>query len=209
MPNIGSISDQTLGGLISTASHGSGITFPVISKHVRSLTLCLPLPGAPLVKVSPYEDEALFKASLCGLGATGLLLEIEIEVEDAFRLREIKESFPINFDNLDTIRKSAEHVRVWWYPDGAGMVVGRADRVYEKARPTYDPLAHFFGFHVTQFLLFLSRYSRWFAPYVGRWAWWLAKGNSEVVDEGYKVLNFDCLVSRGVGIAHVSFLNTL
>jgi hypothetical protein len=48
---------------------------------------------------------------------------------------------------------------------------------------------------VTQFLLLLSRYFSWLAPLVGKWAWWLAEGNSEVVDEGYKVLNFDCLVS--------------
>jgi hypothetical protein len=29
---------------------------------------------------------------------------------------------------------------------------------------------------------------------VGRWAWWLANEESDVVDDGYKVLNFDCLV---------------
>lgn len=60
-------------------------------------------------------------------------MEIEIEVEDAFRLRETKSSQSVELvlENLDEIRRSAEHVRVWWYPDGAGMVVGRANRVYE------------------------------------------------------------------------------
>lgn len=105
----------------------------MISKHVKALTLILPLPGAPIQKVSPHEDEALFKASLCGLGATGLILDIEMEVEDAFRLRETKESFPVDtvLRDLDQIRRSAEHVRVWWYADGQGMVVGKANRVYE------------------------------------------------------------------------------
>jgi len=133
LPNIGSISDQTLGGLISTASHGSGVTFPVLSKHVKSLTLALPLPGAPIVRASPTEDPDLFQASLCGLGATGLLLEIEVEVEPAFRLRETKQAKTIDYvlDNLDSIKKSAEHVRLWWYADGDGVVVGRADRTYE------------------------------------------------------------------------------
>ncbi len=133
LPNIGSISDQTIGGLISTASHGSGVRFPVLSEHVRSLTLILPLPGAPIVRASPTEDVELFKASLCGLGATGLMLEIEVEVEDAFRLRETKESKGVDevLDNLDEIKTSAEHVRVWWYPDGKGMVIGRANRTYE------------------------------------------------------------------------------
>jgi L-gulonolactone oxidase len=66
-------------------------------------------------------------------------------------------------------------------------------------------MAHILGYHVTQFLLLLSRYFSWLAPLVGKWAWWLAEGNSEVVDEGYKVLNFDCLVSASADTTHVSF----
>lgn len=142
LPNIGSISDQTLGGLISTASHGSGVTFPVISAHVRSLVIALPQPGAPLVRVSrnPDEDPELFLASLCGLGATGLLLEIEIDVEPAFRLREVKEGKSVDevLDNLDVIKASAEHVRVWWYFSGKGMVVARANRTYEVSESFGD-----------------------------------------------------------------------
>lgn len=136
LPNIGSISDQTIGGLISTASHGSGVKFPVLSQHVRSLTLVLPLPGAPVVRASPTEDVELFKASLCGLGATGLMVQVEIEVEEAFRLKETKEGRSVDevLENLDEIKQSAEHVRVWWYPDGQGMVVGRANRTYGVSR---------------------------------------------------------------------------
>ncbi|KAK1925844.1 putative D-arabinono-1,4-lactone oxidase [Papiliotrema laurentii] len=195
LPNIGSISDQTIGGLISTASHGSGIHFPVLSKHVKSLTLALPLPGAPVVRASPTEDPELFQASLCGLGATGLLLEVEIEVEAAFRLRETKEAKSVEYvlDNLDEIKGSAQHVRVWWYPDGKGMVVGRADRTYEPAKPSPSLMAHILGYHVTQFFLFVARFIPPFSPFVGWWAWWLSKEDSEVVDDGYKVLNFDCL----------------
>ena len=133
LTNIGSISHQTLGGLISTASHGSGVNFPVLSQHVTSLTLALPLPGAPVVHASREQDVDLFKASLCGLGATGLLLEIEIEVEPAFRLCETKEPRGINevIEDLDNIKSSAQHVRLWWYPDAQSVVVGRANRTYE------------------------------------------------------------------------------
>ncbi len=141
LPNIGSISDQTIGGLISTASHGSGVHFPVLSQHVRSLSLILPLQGAPIVRASPSEDVELFKASMCGLGATGLMLEIEVEVEDAFRLRETKKSKGVDevLENLDEIKGSAEHVRVWWYPDGKGMVVGRANRAYGVGHGSSHP----------------------------------------------------------------------
>lgn len=59
-------------------------------------------------------------------------------------------------------------------------------------------MAHILGFHVMQFFLCVARYFPSFTPYVGRYAFWLAKGDSEVVDEGYKVLNFDCLVRTSI-----------
>ena len=214
------------------------MTFPVISQHVKSLVLALPLPGAPIVRVSAEEDPELFRASLCGLGATGLMLEVEIEVEPAFRLRETKEAKTLDFvfENLDKIKASAEHVRLWWYPDGKGIVVGRANRTYEVSRrsnagqlfgalagcrrsadgqpaqPTSSFMAHLLGFHITQFFLFVARLIPSLTPAVGRWAWWLSKEDSEVVDDGYKVLNFDCLVrddedAAGAG-AHPSSRNT-
>lgn len=210
MPNIGSISDQTIGGLISTASHGSGVTFPVLSQHVRAITLILPLPGAPLVRCTATNDPDLFKASLCGLGATGLMVEVEIEVEEAFRLRETKEPRPVDevLGQLDELKHSAEHVRLWWYPDAEGVIIGRANRTYQvgracriarmlmfqAAQPSSSLLAHILGFHVTQFFLFVSRFITSLTPWVGRWAWWLSNVNSVNVDHGYKVLNFDCLV---------------
>lgn len=50
------------------------------------------------------------------------------------------------------------------------------------------------GYHLTQVLLYISRLFPSFTPWVGRYAWWLANVETAVVDEGYKVLNFDCLV---------------
>ncbi|GMK54008.1 hypothetical protein CspeluHIS016_0105940 [Cutaneotrichosporon spelunceum] len=193
--NIGSISDQTIGGLISTATHGSGVTYPVISADVRSLVMVLPLPGAPVVCVSREADYHLFAASQCGLGSTGLILAVEIMVEDAYRLEEVKDVYGVDevIDNLDEISVSAQHVRAWWYPSAEGMVVARANRTYVPAKPQSSLVGHILGYHVTQFLLFVSRYWRNFTPYVGKWAWWLAGRHSVTIDDGYKVLNFDCL----------------
>lgn len=194
--NLGSISDQTIAGLISTASHGSGVRYPVVSEDVVSLLLVLPLPGAPVVRVSRAQDPDLFRASQCGLGATGLILEVEMRIEPSYRLKEVKEGRPVEevLANLDTIKGSAQHVRVWWYPEG-GMVVARANRTYKPSQPVKSWWGEFLGFHVTQFLLFVSRYVRSFTPYVGKWAWNLAKVGGTTIDEGYRVFNFDCLVS--------------
>jgi len=63
-------------------------------------------------------------------------------------------------------------------------------------------MAHILGFHITQFFLFMARIFPSFTPWVGRWAWWLTKEDSVSVDDGYKVLNFDCLVSPTLQRGH-------
>ncbi|KAJ7236193.1 hypothetical protein C8J57DRAFT_138012 [Mycena rebaudengoi] len=78
MRNLGSISDQTLAGIIATSTHGSGVHFPIISAHVRALTL--------LTAANECRPD-LFGATICGLGLTGFILTITLEVEDRFRLR--------------------------------------------------------------------------------------------------------------------------
>jgi len=101
LSNVGSISEQTIGGLISTATHGTGIDFPVISAFIQSMTLVCPLSsstsGTTLVKCSRTENPALFNSTLCGLGSTGLIVQATIAVEPAFRLRQIQEEVSINW----------------------------------------------------------------------------------------------------------------
>ncbi|THH06843.1 hypothetical protein EW145_g3801 [Phellinidium pouzarii] len=115
MSNIGSISDQTLAGVITTATHGTGVTFGVMSTMVLELTLMLA--DGSKVTCSEQERPDLFKASLCGLGATGLILAVKLQVEPAFRLKE--EQNTIEFDafinEFDDLMCAAEHVRFWWF----------------------------------------------------------------------------------------------
>ncbi|WFC97900.1 hypothetical protein MYAM1_000622 [Malassezia yamatoensis] len=97
MKNLGSISEQTIAGVISTATHGSGIDFPVISAQVISLELVCPLlNGAQIVKCSRIEKPELFNATLCGLGATGIIVSATLSVEPAFRLEQVTEDIPLN-----------------------------------------------------------------------------------------------------------------
>ncbi len=99
----------------------------------------------------------------CSLGMTGLIVSVKLRVEPAFRLRELKEpmSFdelvadaPAYKDDpaaadagdkkedddeytggrVDEIARSAEHVRMWWYPQTRGVVVARANRTQDVSR---------------------------------------------------------------------------
>ena len=57
-------------------------------------------------------------ASLCGLGATGIILSVQLLLEPAFRLKEVQESRPFEdvVRDMDKLVHSAEHVRFWWFP---------------------------------------------------------------------------------------------
>ncbi|EPQ31982.1 uncharacterized protein PFL1_00180 [Pseudozyma flocculosa PF-1] len=99
MCNVGSISEQTIGGLVSTATHGTGIAFPIVSAYVERLTILCPV-GQGTVHLTCSRDELpeLFNASLCGLGTTGLITTVTLRVEKAFNLKQYSEEVP--FDTI-------------------------------------------------------------------------------------------------------------
>lgn len=99
MCNVGSISEQTIAGLISTATHGTGILFPVVSSYVSQLTILCPLPeGTQHLTCSREQHSDLFNATLCGLGSTGLITSVTLRVQDAFNLKQYSEE--LTFDSL-------------------------------------------------------------------------------------------------------------
>jgi len=140
--SLGSISDQTLAGCLATATHGSGVTFGNLSSAATFLDLVLPLPDAPVVRVSPdaglvnapgfsvQEAQDLFAAAACGLGAIGIVVGVGMRVERAFRLEE--ELWTIAFDDFverwQEIAESAEHVRCFWFPQIGQVKVSRLSR---------------------------------------------------------------------------------
>ena len=131
MSNLGSISEQTLAGVITTATHGSGTNYAVISSHVLALRLLLV--NGKVVRCSPTENPDLFKASLCGLGSTGLLVSVTLQVEPAFHLKEVSDTigFDETIENLDELASSGEHVRMWWFPQTDKVRINASDRTRE------------------------------------------------------------------------------
>ncbi|KAI8972568.1 L-gulonolactone/D-arabinono-1,4-lactone oxidase [Trametes punicea] len=193
MRNLGSISDQTLGGVVTTATHGSGIEYPVISMDVLALVLLLA--DGSRVRCSREEHPDLFLASICGLGCTGLVLEITLGVEPAFRLKEVQENY--SFDsvvrNLDSIARAAEHVRLWWFPQADVVRVSSSDRTSEPRNPVGTWLWHsLVGYHLLQFLLFLARYVPILNIWTGRFMAWLVRNRTVTVDDSHRVFNIDC-----------------
>ncbi|KAF8155237.1 D-arabinono-1,4-lactone oxidase-domain-containing protein [Mycena galopus ATCC 62051] len=218
MRNLGSISDQTLAGIVATPTHGSGVDFGVMSTHVLALTILTP--DNTIVSCSPSESPDLFNATVCGLGATGLILTITLEVTKAFRLRDVQTVRPFGdvVRNLDELKREGEHVRLWWFPAVGTVRCMASSRTQEAPTGSWSwPFSSSLGFHAVQFLLLLSRYarpspkSRSWAAYTSHvlslpaarltrsahiWAarlmCYLAGPGGVVIDDSVKVFNVEC-----------------
>ncbi|KAJ7768914.1 D-arabinono-1,4-lactone oxidase-domain-containing protein [Mycena metata] len=195
MRNLGSISDQTLGGIVTTASHGSGITYPVMSADVSALTLLLA--DGSRVRCSRDERRDLFLATLCGLGATGLILTIQLQVERAFWLKDeqCSRTFDDLIENFDEIVRSAEHVRFWWIAASHTVKCSVVNRTTEPKRPLIPWFwRSLMAFHVVQFLLFLGRYLPYLNTLTGRFVAWLASKPVTLIDDSHTIFNVECRV---------------
>ncbi|KAJ7156669.1 L-gulonolactone D-arabinono-1,4-lactone oxidase [Mycena filopes] len=194
MRNVGSISAQTLGGVISTATHGSGTHYPVMSADIISLSLLLA--NGSCVDCSRQENPELFFATLCGLGTTGIILSAYLRVERAFRLQETQSSIDFEFwlGNLATIIHSAEHVRFWWI---GGTNVVRSSVASRTTKPQVNKSASWFwdyivGFHVIQLLLFLARFISALHVIIRRLVVWLYRSPVTLVADSHEVFNVPC-----------------
>lgn len=99
-----------------------------MSMHVRALELMLA--DGSITRCSRSEDPDLFMASLCGLGATGLILSVTLDVEPAFNLKDHQYSVPFDeaVTRLPEIVPSAEHFRAWWFPQADSVRLSMCNR---------------------------------------------------------------------------------
>ena len=175
LSSLGSISDQSLGGAISTATHGSSLKFGNLSSFVKSITLVLADKESSLVTCSPDNEQELFEASRCALGLTGIITRISIQCEPAFNLEE--EEFCMKTDDFfhsihdggsGSIAETAEHLRAWWHPQAGEVRVSRMQRTSKLSTLCRKPSLHSFaknwirdsllGYHWNQIALLVGRF---------------------------------------------------
>ncbi|KAF8331938.1 D-arabinono-1,4-lactone oxidase-domain-containing protein [Cantharellus anzutake] len=183
MSNVGSISEQSLGGCVSSGTHGSGISFGSVASQVLDVDVILASGKKVRCKKGELKgenNERLFMATLCGLGTTGVVVRVTLKVEKAFRLREVREliSFEafegvtvaakdvngvangngigngvshahgeVKKGGLEEVMASAEHVRIWWYPQSNRVCLSRSNRTYDPLPLPLPPSSSFTWLH--------------------------------------------------------------
>jgi FAD-linked oxidoreductase len=135
LPNLGDIDRQTISGAISTGTHGTGIRLQGIAAAVSGLTMAL-ADGSTLTCSAEVNPE-VFQAARVGLGALGVILEVELQCVPAFRLhaREGGEDLFAVLDRIQQEVDSNDHLDMHWFPHTDRVLVKRNNRVGEGEGP--------------------------------------------------------------------------
>ncbi|WP_127115097.1 D-arabinono-1,4-lactone oxidase [Shimia sediminis] len=120
--NMGDINDQTLGGALATATHGTGLQFGCYSSMLTELTL---MDGRGEKRVLSRNAEAdLFRALAVGIGTGGVVTEAVMQTAKPYRLDRARYAIALE-DMLDdfTARMSARRNVEFYYITGSGQAV--------------------------------------------------------------------------------------
>lgn len=138
LENMGDIDHQSIAGAISTATHGTGAAFTGFSAQVRGLRLALA--DGTVVDVDREHDWDLFEAARAGLGAYGVILEVELQTVPAFRLQAADSTEPLD-PVVRTFLSSCEtidHQEFYWFV-GTGRATVRRSRRLPADAPRSRP----------------------------------------------------------------------
>lgn len=137
LSNLGSISNQSVAGAISTGTHGSGIKFELLASQIEEFTL-ISADGKEIA-INSKHDKELFNHAIINLGALGIISEITLNVVPAFRLHE--KSFVAHFDEvifkLDEYLEYHDHFKIWWFPPIEECLVFCYNRTYDAPNDSH------------------------------------------------------------------------
>jgi FAD-linked oxidoreductase len=116
LKNMGDIDRQTLGGVVGTATHGTGRTLKSFSAEVAGFRLVLA--SGEVIACSASVNPDVFAAGATSLGALGVMTEITMNLRPAYKLVEDNFLLPIDelFRRLDELVAANRHFEFFWFP---------------------------------------------------------------------------------------------
>lgn len=130
LPIVGSIAEQSLGGLFATGTHGSSLVHGNLATQIVAMRI---VTGTGELLALHEGDERLAGARV-NLGALGIVTDLTLKVEPMFTIAE--ETIPMSFDraleNFPAYAKQHEYAKLWWLPHTNAAQLFRGDRTTDK-----------------------------------------------------------------------------
>jgi FAD/FMN-containing dehydrogenase len=134
LENMGSITEQSIAGAISTGTHGTGLRLGAISTQIVGARL---VTGTGDVRTITEQDARELSAVRIGIGALGIITETTLECVDHYQLEYTAylTSFDEVIDKIDVLNQENVRVLFWWLVPS----IGPRDRVIVI---TKNPIGH-------------------------------------------------------------------
>lgn len=123
LQNMASIKEQQVGGWIQAGCHGTGATLPPVEEQVVSLKLVTP--GRGTLVLSNENEPELFRMAKCGLGALGVVAEVELQavpIEPLAEQTTVSTLKQVKRNHAHAL-KANRHLRYMWLPYTDTVVV--------------------------------------------------------------------------------------
>lgn len=129
MPNLGDIDRQSLAGAIATGTHGTGARLHGIASAVTALTMVVA--DGSVLQCSAGQQPEVFQAARVGLGALGIVTEVELQCVPAFRLQAVERPEPLLplLERLEEEVDAHDHFELYWFPHTDRTMTKRNDRL--------------------------------------------------------------------------------
>jgi FAD/FMN-containing dehydrogenase len=113
--NQGDIDTQQIAGAVATATHGSGTRYTSLSGVVRGVRL---VTGTGEIRDISEDEPDLLRAAQVAVGMLGVMTRLELEVTDAYRLREQVGLRPWDdvMERWDELVATHRHFGFFWLP---------------------------------------------------------------------------------------------
>lgn len=135
LPNMGDIDRQTIAGAISTGTHGTGVTLPSLGANITRVQV---VNGkGELVEVSEDVNYELLPAVRLGLGALGVLVEVELQCVPSFNLEAIELTEPRQqvIEEWDARIRANDHFEFFWFPHTDTVTTKTNNRTERNLQP--------------------------------------------------------------------------
>lgn len=133
LENQGDIDTQTFGGLLSTATHGTGARLGCMASQAVGLTLVTAT--GDTLELTRDRDGDRFRAAAVSLGCLGVVSQVRLKARPAYRLRDVRRTLPLDecLAGIDATAAAHRHFEFFWFPHSDVALTRTLDIVEEGA----------------------------------------------------------------------------
>ncbi|MCB0828081.1 MAG: FAD-binding protein [Solirubrobacterales bacterium] len=135
MPNLGDIDRQTIGGAISTATHGTGAELPNLAAQVEAIELLGP--DGEVRRLTAGGDPELLRAARVGVGSLGVITAVTLRTVPSFNLHRVDAPMPLDevLNEFDRLAGENEHFEFFIFPHTETALTIRRNRTERPPAP--------------------------------------------------------------------------